>query len=175
LSHARPAWTIRKLNTQTATWIDGDEMSYYFAYGSNLNKDQMAKRCPRAVAIGPMILPEARLVFRGVADVEYDETGEVHGGLWRITKRCERALDRYEGVAGGLYRKVYIEIELPVKGKRVARRCLLYVMNRESYYPPDYWYAGTIRKGYLDFGLDTTKLREAIRLARQDRLPWKAA
>ena len=143
-------------------------MSHYFAYGSNLNKAQMAKRCPDAVAIGAMVLPEARLVFRGVADVEYDENGEVHGGLWRISKRCERALDRDEGVAGGLYSKAYIEIELPVKGKRVVRRCLLYVMNREGYSRPNYWYAGTIRKGYLDFGLDATKLREAIRACRPD-------
>jgi gamma-glutamylcyclotransferase (GGCT)/AIG2-like uncharacterized protein YtfP len=143
-------------------------MSYYFAYGSNLNKAQMAMRCPNAVAVGKMVLPDARLVFRNVADVEYDEGSEVHGGLWRITKRCERALDRYEGVSAGLYRKAYIEIELTVKGKRVARKCLLYVMNSEGYSRPGYWYLGTIRKGYLDFGLDTSRLREAILATRHD-------
>ena len=42
----------------------------YFAYGSNLNLTQMANRCPQAKQLGSAYLPNWRLVFRGVADIE---------------------------------------------------------------------------------------------------------
>lgn len=135
---------------------------YYFAYGSNLNKEQMHRRCPKAVAVGKLTLPKARLVFRGVADVIYDPKSNVPGGLWKITKTCERALDRYEGVASGLYAKRYIEISLVEDGERVSRQALLYTMNRDYFAPPADWYASVIRMGYRDFGLDRAVLEEAI-------------
>jgi gamma-glutamylcyclotransferase (GGCT)/AIG2-like uncharacterized protein YtfP len=94
-------------------------MYYYFAYGSNLNKQQMSWRCPGARPIGKLVLPNARLVFRGVADVEYDDALSVQGGLWKITRACERTLDRYEGVKSGLYRKENIQVN--VEGQ--ARKC----------------------------------------------------
>jgi hypothetical protein len=40
----------------------------YFAYGSNLNIAGMAQRCPAAKPVSRFLLPNARLVFRGVAD-----------------------------------------------------------------------------------------------------------
>ena len=43
----------------------------YFAYGSNLNLHQMLGRCPAAKPLGRFDLDDARLVFCGVADVEY--------------------------------------------------------------------------------------------------------
>ena len=45
----------------------------YFAYGINLNHSSMHSLCPFAVPIGKYELPDHRLVFRGVADVEYCE------------------------------------------------------------------------------------------------------
>ena len=43
---------------------------YYFAYGSNLNMLQMAKRCPLAKPVGAYKLKIWLLVFGGVADIE---------------------------------------------------------------------------------------------------------
>ena len=37
----------------------------YFAYGSNINLDQMAHRCPAAEVVGPVVLENYRLLFRG--------------------------------------------------------------------------------------------------------------
>lgn len=144
---------------------------YYFAYGSNLNKEQMHMRCPAAKPVGRMTLPNARLVFRGVADVEYAEGESVVGGLWKITKACEEALDRYEGVKGGLYRKEYVKIQV---GKEKPRRCLVYVMNRETYWEPSPFYAGVIRQGYKDFGIDRQRLADAIDATKalQDPTVW---
>src|SRR5262245_9412195 len=83
---------------------------FYWAYGSNLNVEAMAIRCPTAVKIKPLVLPQASLVFRGVADVEYHDEDKVYGGLWYIKPKDEAALDLYEGVRGGLYEKKYMII-----------------------------------------------------------------
>ncbi len=37
----------------------------YFAYGSNINLEQMEYRCPAAKAVGPVILENYELLFRG--------------------------------------------------------------------------------------------------------------
>jgi len=133
----------------------------YFAYGSNLNVQAMGHRCPRAKKIGKLILPKARLVFRGVADCIYDPRTRCPGGLWRITRQCEEELDHYEGVAGGLYRKEYIKVQL--RGQE-PEDALVYVMNRGGVMPPWESYLDTIAQGYLDFGLDTHlwRLDEAL-------------
>lgn len=37
----------------------------YFAYGSNINLEQMAVRCPAALMVGPAVLDGYELLFRG--------------------------------------------------------------------------------------------------------------
>lgn len=75
----------------------------YFAYGSNINLEQMAQRCPDAQVVGPVTLENYELLFRGnlrgngVATIAPREGSTVHGLLWNITPKCERALDYYEG------------------------------------------------------------------------------
>lgn len=70
----------------------------YFAYGSNMNTEQMSFRCPNARIVGPHDLEGWRLAERTHADIEPDENGVVHGLLWEITEECEASLDSYEGV-----------------------------------------------------------------------------
>mgnify|MGYP000328607356 CR=1 FL=1 len=75
----------------------------YFAYGSNINLEQMAQRCPDAEAVGPVVLEDYELLFRGnragcgVATIEPLPGSQVHGLLWKLTPQCERSLDFYEG------------------------------------------------------------------------------
>ena len=76
----------------------------YLAYGSNLNVKQMEIRCPRAKIMGSFLLPNYKLVFRGVADIEESEGDYCPVGLWKITRKCLGALDRYEGYPT-LYRR----------------------------------------------------------------------
>lgn len=40
-------------------------MKYYVAYGSNLNREQMAHRCPEAKLVGTGMLSNYEMVFRG--------------------------------------------------------------------------------------------------------------
>ena len=41
------------------------EENLYFAYGSNLDLEQMAQRCPDAETVGPVRLENYELRFRG--------------------------------------------------------------------------------------------------------------
>jgi len=103
-------------------------------------------------------LTNARLVFRGVADVELHKGGKVPCGLWLINDLDEKNLDRYEGVASGMYSKYW----LPMTHMGRKRKALIYMMNSKGVYPPSQHYVDTIRKGYKDFGLDQKILNEAI-------------
>lgn len=133
----------------------------YVAYGSNLCMDHMAARCPGAQALGTSHINDMRLIFRHVADVIHAKGYQVPVGVWRITRQCEAALDRYEGVKGGLYRKEYVTF--PKHGP-----ALIYMMNSTGIMPPSEFYLDTIREGYGDFGLNTKPLDAAVRHASRE-------
>jgi hypothetical protein len=145
----------------------------YFAYGSNLNIKQMRVRCPAAKPLGKLILPNTRLVFRGVADVIAEQGVECPGGIWRITDECERALDRYEGFDPeypdrGMYTKEYVTIAgLPDDEDEI----MLYAMNSTGIFPPSEGYYATIVQGYKDFKLDQAPLRLALKHAHDEKRP----
>ena len=89
---------------------------YYIAYGSNLNLEQMARRCPTAKVVGSTTLKNYRLMFRGgshtaVATVERSCGDEVPVLIWRLQPRDEKALDVYEGWPH-LYRKETLRHDL---------------------------------------------------------------
>jgi len=135
----------------------------YFAYGSNLNLEQMEFRCPMAVPKKAIALAGYRLVFRRYADIE-PFTGEiVHGGLWDITEDCEEALDRYEGVSHDFYRKRYFKYD----GEKV----LFYQMTDTDIQWPSFDYAKTIEQGYKDFGLPLNFLYKAIKQSLAAKVP----
>ena len=75
------------------------EETLYFAYGSNINLEQMEHRCPDAQLVGPVTLQNYELQFRGsgFATVSPKKGSVVHGLLWKLTPKSEQALDRYEG------------------------------------------------------------------------------
>jgi hypothetical protein len=80
-------------------------MPLYFAFGSNMDADQMATRCPGAIALGTATLEAHRLVFRGpsrkrgggVLSVDAAPSCEVRGVLYEVTTAHLEALDRFEG------------------------------------------------------------------------------
>ena len=113
----------------------------YFAYGSNMDSDQMAQRCPRATAAGPGTLPNHRFIInrRGVATVVPGLGMQVQGRLWWLDPQDEESLDRYEGVQRGFYRKVLFNVELDTDR---AARALVYVASDQK--------AGAPREGYLE-------------------------
>lgn len=72
----------------------------YFAYGSNLCAQQMARRCPEASDPRPATLADHDWLInqRGVATVEPFPGSRVHGVVWRVSDRDLAALDSAEGV-----------------------------------------------------------------------------
>ncbi|HLW90605.1 MAG TPA: gamma-glutamylcyclotransferase family protein [Roseiarcus sp.] len=82
-------------------------MPLYFAYGSNMDPAAMARRCPRAAAIAPARLMRHRLALtrEGWLTAIHDPRAAVHGILWDLRLSDVPPLDRYEGVANGLYHK----------------------------------------------------------------------
>lgn len=142
----------------------------YLAYGSNLNVEQMQQRCPGAVPVGRVSVPDRRLVFRGGSARSYLTLDEVPGEAvqciaWRINETHERALDRYEG-----YPSFYLKerATLPVvslDGDPLGRcRCMWYFM--PDCFPlgaPSQQYTRTCVAGYKHFGLSLDVLKKALR------------
>ena len=99
-------------------------MPLYFAYGSNMNAEAMAHRCPRSKALGIARLERHRLAVmrEGWLTAVRDSRSSVHGVLWDLALGDVAALDRYEGVTQGLYAKV----AQPVVAPGGAKRALVY-------------------------------------------------
>ena len=90
------------------------EHAMYFAYGSNMNLDQMAYRCPAAEAVCTAKLEGYELFFagrpgNGVASIRPKQGGTVVGVLWKLTEACEKSLDHYEGFPA-LYGKETVRV-----------------------------------------------------------------
>lgn len=139
-------------------------MKYYLAYGSNLNRKQMAIRCPGAKAVGNFTLDGYRLLFRGsktgaFLTIEKDASSSVPIGLWEIDAAHEKALDRYEGYPSFYYKLEGYDPALPKKQK-----ALIYVMHEDRPLGlPSEQYIRVCREGYRDFGFDESFLDKAIR------------
>ena len=138
------------------------ETPLYIAYGSNMNVGQMASRCPDARPIHGFILPDYKLVFRGEADIEPSRGSYLPVAMWAVTERCLVALDRYEGVCGGLYRRHYFRDNI-----FHDRTVMTYMMTHRGISEPSRFYYDVIKEGYNDFGLDDKHLREALTEAKE--------
>lgn len=148
----------------TTSWFkplaDKRVLRLYFAYGSNLNLDQMVYRCPNARFMCKGILPDHKLIFKRVADIEQCTGRYVAGGLFQITPQCLRALDRYEG-----YPRVYTTKNIKVMTEEFGIvDAFVYIMtpNHEYAMPTDVYY-DTIRNGYHHCDLDYKLLKLAKR------------
>ena len=131
---------------------------YYVAYGSNLNLENMAYRCPTAKIVGKGMIRDYRLAFRGTATILKKKGAAVPVAVWEIDENCEKALDRYEGWPN-FYRKEDIEVEM-YDGKKITG--MVYIMNHGRIDVPIYFYFETIQTGYEEIGLDMKYLDEAI-------------
>lgn len=130
-------------------------MKYYLAYGSNLNKRHMKRRCPDAIAVGAVTVKGYELVFRGVANIEPKEGASVQCGVWKISAEDEKHLDVYEG-----YPRLYVKQDFRVEVNGKAVTAMAYVMpdGIQPRMAPYTDYLLTIMEGYEDFGLDDKPL-----------------
>ncbi len=118
-------------------------MPLYFAYGSNMDLAAMRLRCPKARPLGRARLPRHRFGLMGktgYATMQPEPSSTVHGLLFELALSDVAPLDRYEGVAHGLYGKVWQPV-LPAGGG--ACQAMIYVGT-------DVTVGGTPPPGYME-------------------------
>lgn len=131
---------------------------YYFAYGSNLDKQQMKERCPDCKPLHPAVLPNYKLIFAGwsrqwkggVASVRRMTGQKVSGAVYEINERDLAKLDKYEG-----YPTQYNRIKVMIfdeDGTSLEAFTYLMTGNVEEA-APSREYAQIMERGYRDWGI----------------------
>ena len=135
----------------------------YIAYGSNLNLEQMARRCPTAKVVGKGEIKDYELLFRGyrtsaVATVEPKAGSSVPVLIWELGPEDEESLDIYEG-----YPRLYGKVELEVQTEDGCEFIMAYTMNEgHEIGKPSMYYLETIKTGYREAGFDVEYLLERV-------------
>lgn len=128
---------------------------FYFAYASNLNRQQMKTRCPDARPAFVATLPNYKLVFAGwsrelrggKATILSSRGDKVRGGLYEVSEACLRRLDKYEVGYSRMNINVFDE-------DGVARQAVTYIKAGQlDQNPPSQQYGEIIRQGYRDWGI----------------------
>ena len=136
----------------------------YFAYGSNLNRYQMKKRCKYSRFIKKMIIKNYTLTFKtryGAADIEKNRGKKVYGGLYDISKYDEKKLDIYEEYPT-LYKKMYFKYNNKI--------VMTYIMKKKTKISfPRVRYLNVIKQGYKDRKIKMKSLNVALQLIKHLR------
>jgi len=126
----------------------------YFAYGSNLNHHQMKNiRCKGSKFLKMFFLKDYKLLFchpnklnkYGYGNIVKKKGSKVPGAIWKITKKHEKILDRYEEFPKS-YQKKYFYLN----GKKI----MFYIMNGSFVKKPPRSYLNLIIEGYKNCNID---------------------
>ncbi len=161
---ARKSWWLAKLvYARHGLSLEGrpEELVWYFAFGSNLHASAFLERrkmVPTSSRIGR--LPDYRLRFnldgypRGrsaPANIAPSPGEEVWGVLYQISRSALVTLDSTEGVPGGNYRHLWVNVESPDDGVVPA---VTYIANgKPNDGRPSLRYITLIREGARAHGL----------------------
>ena len=143
-------------------------MKLYIAYGSNTNHELMASRCPDAEFIAKTTIKNYRLEFHGNENNSYltivpVENSEIETAVWAISETDESALDAYDGFPT-LYSKEMLKITI----NGIPKQALVYIMNDGAKKAlPCESYFNCVLDGYIDCGIDTEQLFNAMFDAKQ--------
>ena len=142
---------------------------YYLAYGSNLHCQQMRHRCPDAEIVGTAVIPDYRLMFKGsktgaYLTIEPAKGHSVPVGVWAVSAKDERQLDRYEGFPDFYYKKdMSVTVRNYHTGKCSEKDAFVYIMHEERLLGiPSKAYVDICTHGYNQFDFDKALLVEAI-------------
>jgi cation transport regulator ChaC len=145
-------------------------MTPYFAYGSNMSRPHMARRCRTAVPIGPARLDGWRFLVTaaGFASIVPAPGAVVHGVLWRLAARDLAALNAYESLDSGLY----VRRMLPVRaGERIVA-ALVYVGRERRPGKPRPGYQRVLVAAARDWGLPEDYVRSLERWGQKFGKSW---
>ena len=133
-------------------------MKYYLAYGMNCNLDEMRKRCPDAEVMGKVTLRDYKLAFKVHCDAEYKPGASMECALWRITDKCEQALDRLEG-----YPFYYDKKEVMVEHQGKTLRPMIYYMKDSTVLDmPHKSYLNMVAEGYSQNSMNINQIIRSL-------------
>jgi gamma-glutamylcyclotransferase (GGCT)/AIG2-like uncharacterized protein YtfP len=128
---------------------------YYFAYASNLNRNQMKERCPDSKPLFTATLPNYKLVFEGwsrqwrggYANIRLFKGEKVRGAVYEVTEQCLQRLDKFESPYKRFKVTVYDE-------DREAIEAIAYIRTEQAESTkPSQEYLTTIQQGFKDWRL----------------------
>lgn len=125
----------------------------YFAYGANVNIEDMSYRCPGARPLGAFELRDWQLEFYTHATIEERAGSRVHGVLWNLTEDCERSLDMFEGFPHYYTKRTW---------SQDGHWFFFYEMTSPKKGTPGVGYIQGIAEGYHRWQLPPKLLQEAI-------------
>ena len=135
--------------------------NYYFGYGSNLSKEQMAIRCPESkyYASGTLSGYSWLINARGYASITPSESEFVLGEVFTLSQQDIDYLDIYESVEEGMYLKSNLSIETS-KG---TIDCLVYIASDSTPGIPEEEYIERINLGIKSANLPDDYVQKTIR------------
>jgi gamma-glutamylcyclotransferase (GGCT)/AIG2-like uncharacterized protein YtfP len=135
--------------------------SYYFAYGSNLSKEQIALRCPESnYLISGRLSGYAWLINnRGYASVKPSPNAFVLGEVFSLSEQDIEYLDIYESVAEGMYDKYILSIQT----EEGLFDCLVYIASNNDIGKPEVEYIERINAGIKSANLPKDYVEQWIR------------
>jgi len=161
----RSSWNLPEVAHGSASdFCYAGGMIRYFAYGTNLNRAAMARRCPAARAIGPATL-EGYKFFVGIdgwGSVKISTGNDVHGVLWELTLRDVTALHAYELLHAGLYKARSLPVRVGVR--RVL--AMVYLLRRRKPGQQKPGYVEMIATAARDWQLPEDYVRSVERWSR---------
>jgi gamma-glutamylcyclotransferase (GGCT)/AIG2-like uncharacterized protein YtfP len=142
----------------------------YFAYGSNMSRHLMGLRCPGAVSCGPATREgyEFFINTSGHGSIRPAPGRRVHGVVWRLAARHVAALNNYEGIDTGLYRRLMASVRTG-DGMRSA---LVYVTNDTGKGRPHSAYMPLVIAAARDWAFPDAYISELSRIAP---MRWRGA
>jgi hypothetical protein len=160
---------FRRLGRRVWSAAGGREQMLYFAYGSNMDPEQIKTRCPDAEFVGIGALPDHALCFPrqsinrncGVSSVAPLAGHDTWGVVYRLTPGDLAALDANEGFQSdrATSRNSYNRVEVVVRVDDVPTLVVTYIAVDQKDPPlPNAGYLKHLRDGARHHGLPAAYL-----------------
>lgn len=166
---------FKRLGRRVWSATGGREQVLYFAYGSNMDPEQIKARCPDAELVGIGVLPDHALCFPrrstkwncGVSSVTPVAGRETWGVVFRLTPKDLASLDASEGFRSDRPASLnsYNRVPVVVRVDDVPTEMMSYIaIGQETPPLPNAAYLKHIRDGARHYGLPAAYLecRDAI-------------
>ena len=142
---------------------------YMFAYGTNINQEEMHRHCPNAVFRGYGVLEGFQLVFSGytghaIATLKKQKGSSVKVAVWEMSPEDYYTIDNYEKFPY-LYRREKVVVS--VLGRKVKGSVYLLKQNLQSNLPSEQ-YLAMLRNAFDQAGWEHDEINQALEIAKNE-------